>query len=142
MHVQYATLRMGCHPGTTDSSYIIHPNQAPGIPKDQIQTSKMTTKISPTIQRLFWNSLLVLSPIFPFSCYLQSGTLTLKRPTEAFMLHQRLKAMASIDGSLSDSVELWFSRRSAHLSSKERNQISPLMNLHQLLPKTVWSFSP
>ena len=76
--------------------------------------------------------------------YLQSGTLTLKRPTEAFMLHQRLKAMASIDGSLSDSVELWFSRRSAHLSSKERNQVSPLMNLqlHQLLPKTVWSFSP
>ena len=91
---------------------------------------------------LFWNSLLVLSPICQFSCYLQSGTLTLKRPTEAFMLHQRLKAMASIDGSLSDSVELWFSRRSAHLSSKERNQVSPLMNLHQLLPKTVWSFSP
>lgn len=146
MHVQCATLRMGCHPGTTDSSYpiIMHPKQAPGIPKDQIQTSKMTTKISPTIQRLFWNSLLVLSPICQFSCYLQSGTLTLKRPTEAFMLHQRLKAMASIDGSLSDSVELWFSRRSAHLSSKERNQVSPLMNLqlHQLLPKTVWSFSP
>lgn len=47
MHVQYATLGMGCHPGTTDSSYpiIVHPKQAPGIPKDQIQTSKMTTNV-------------------------------------------------------------------------------------------------
>ena len=61
--------------------------------------------------KISWNWSFFLRPSFPN---------VLESPTEALMLHPRFfKKMASIDGSLSDSVELWFSRRSAHLSSNE-----------------------
>lgn len=137
MHVQYATLGMGCHPGTTDSSYpiIVHPKQAPGIPKDQIQTSKMTTNVVLEFIAGF-------EPNLPIFLLLTIGYTDVETPNGS------IHASPTSEG---NGKHRWFTLRfgwavvfaalgPSVLQRKESGFTS--MNLHQLLPKTVWSFSP